>query len=72
MTNVELLEQKINESGLKIKYIADCLGISRTLLWQKANGQKPFNQYEINGLCRILDIKSASEREAIFFAPDVD
>lgn len=72
MTNVNLLDKKINDSGLKIKFIADCLGISRALLWQKLKGKKPFNQYEISGLCRILDIQTQEEREAIFFAQNVD
>ena len=72
MTDVNLLGKKIDDSGLKIKYIADCLGISRSLFWQKARGKKPFNQYEINILCKLLNIRTVLEKESIFFASDVD
>lgn len=72
MTNVKLLKKKIDESGLKINFIADCIGISRQLLWKKINNIKPFDQYEMSKLCRILKIDSKDEKELIFFADDVD
>lgn len=72
MTNVELLKNKIDSSGLKLMFIAECIGISRQLLWKKINNTKPFDQYEINKLCRILNINSKEEKYAIFFAEDVD
>lgn len=72
MTDVELLNKKISDSGLKLKYIADCLGISRSLLWQKLKNIKPFNQYEIDILCKTLNITDLHEKELIFFAKVVD
>lgn len=67
MTNTELLKDKIHESGLKYGYIADKLGISRTSLYLKVNGNKEFNQREISILCELLQIKSLEEKELIFF-----
>lgn len=72
MTNTGLLKQKITESGLKISFIADFVGISRQLLWKKINNQTPFNQYEIEKMCTVLKITKLSEKEAIFFAKNVD
>ena len=72
MTNTKLLQIKINESGLKIGFIAEYVGISRQLLWKKINNKTPFNQYEIEKLCNILKITTLREKEAIFFASDVD
>lgn len=68
MTNSDLLKQIIDESGLKIGYIASFVGISRQLLWKKVNNLTPFNQYEIDKLCEVLKITSLRQKEAIFFA----
>ena len=68
MTNSDLLKQIIEESGLKIGYIASFVGISRQLLWKKVNNLTPFNQYEIDKLCEVLKITSLRQKEAIFFA----
>lgn len=72
MTNKELLKQKIDESGLKVSFIADFVGISRQLLWKKVNNKTPFNQFEIEKMCSVLKITKLSEKEAIFFARYVD
>lgn len=68
MTNSDLLKQVIDESGLKIGFIASFVGISRQLLWKKVNNLTPFNQYEIDKLCEVLKITSLRQKEAIFFA----
>lgn len=68
MTNTELLKKVIEESGLKIGFIANYVGISRQLLWKKINNLTPFNQYEIDKLCDILKITSLKRKESIFFA----
>lgn len=72
MTNTKMLQDKISESGLKIGFIAERVGISRQLLWKKVNNKTPFNQYEIEKLCGVLKISTLKEKEAIFFAPNVD
>lgn len=68
MTNTELLKEKIEQSGLKIIFIADFVGISRQLLWKKINNKTTFNQYEIEKMCCVLNITRLTEKEAIFFA----
>ena len=67
MTNTNLLRQKIEESGLKLQFIADKLGISRATLTAKINGTSEFNQTEIQTLCDLLNIKSLKEKNSIFF-----
>jgi hypothetical protein len=48
------------------------MGLSRTGLYNKMNNRRPFNQHEIESLCRLLQIQSAEEKVAIFFADIVD
>lgn len=72
MTNTTLLKEKIRQSGLKLTFIAQYMGLSRAGLYNKINNKRPFNQYEIDKLCRVLKIKSAKEVEDIFFARWVD
>ena len=68
MTNTKLLKKTIDESGLKIGFIADCVGISRQLLWRKINNLSSFNQYEIDNICKVLRITNLKLKESIFFA----
>lgn len=70
MTDTELLKKKINESGLRFNFIAEKLGLSRSGLYQKINGNNEFTQSEIVKLCEILNIKSIQERQVIFFKRD--
>lgn len=72
MTNVELLKEKIASSGLKVSYIASQCGLSRSGLWKKINNITPFNQYEIEKICNVLDINIPQEKEQIFFTSSVD
>lgn len=72
MTNTNLLKLKITASGLKISFIAEFVGISRQLLWKKINNKTPFNQFEIEKMCTVLKIEDLTEKEAIFFAENVD
>lgn len=72
MTNSKLLKQKIRESGLKMIFIAQYVGISRCALYNKINNLRPFTQYEIAKMCLVLKIDELHEKEAIFFAHDVN
>ena len=71
MTNVELLRQKIEESGYKIYFIAEKLGITPQGLYLKLNNTNQFKASEIQKLCRILDITDSGEMKAIFFVEEV-
>ena len=72
MTDTKMLRDVIAQSGLKIGFIARVIGISRAALYRKINNESPFNQFEIEKLCSVLPIKTLREKEAIFFAKDVD
>lgn len=68
MTNTDLLKEAITKSGLKMGFIASFVGVSRQVLWKKINNISPFNQYEIDKMCEVLNITSLKRKEAIFFA----
>lgn len=68
MTNTKLLNEKIAESGLKRKFIAEKLGLSTYGLQRKIENVTEFKASEISALCDVLDIKTATEKEKIFFA----
>lgn len=72
MTNTQKLKEKIDESGLKIGFIAEKLDISYHWLKQKIDGKVHFKAYEIKILCEVLGISDLEERESIFFADDVE
>lgn len=72
MTNTKLLREKMDNSGLKTSYIAEKLGLSVTQFRRKINNLYSFDQCEISVLCDLLRITSLKEKEAIFFAKNVD
>ena len=67
MTNSVLLRAKIQKSGLKVEYIANVLNISRSTLWKKINNKTPFDQYQIQKMCDILNIHKLEDIRDIFF-----
>lgn len=69
MTNTELLEEKIAESGYKKSYIAKAIGLKSVYgLTKKIRNENEFKAKEINALCDLLNIDSLDEKERIFFA----
>lgn len=66
MTNTEVLREKIQESGLKLIYIAEKLGIDPRTLALKMNGKYEFKQSEIAVMMDLLRL-TAEERDLIFF-----
>lgn len=66
MTNTALLRQRIKDSGLKLQYIADYIGISRVSLTMKIENASEFRQTEIKKLCEVLRIETAEEKTLIF------
>lgn len=71
MTNKELLNERIEKSGLKKGYIAIVLGMTPGSLSHKIANRRDFKASEINALCELLGIDTLEEKEAIFFAPEV-
>jgi hypothetical protein len=72
MTNTTLLRKRIEDSGLKLQFIADKMGISRFALLQKIENRTEFRVSEVAALCILLDIKTMTEKERIFFAKEVE
>ena len=68
MTNQELLEKKILESGKKKGYLAKKCGLSRMGFLNCVKGDALFNTSHVKILCEELNITSLKERESIFFA----
>lgn len=67
MTDVELLNAKIDESGLKRNFIAEQLGITPQGFYLKTSGKNEFTASQIQKLCDLLRITTQREIKAIFF-----
>jgi hypothetical protein len=68
MTNTELLMEYFKNSGLKLGFIAEKVGLSRYGLAKKINNDTEFKASEIEKLCELLHITSMEDRSRIFFA----
>ena len=64
--DAQLLDAKIEASGLKTNFIIEKLGLSANGFYKKKNGQTPFRISEVYVLCDLLHIDD-SEKEKIFF-----
>ena len=71
MTNKNLLEKHIENSGYKKSFIAKKLGITSYGFMLKVNNKSEFKASEIETLCTLLNIGIA-ERMDIFFVQKVD
>lgn len=71
MLNAQLLDDRIEKSGLKIGFLVETLGLSRNGFDKKRKGRIPFRAAEIYVLCDLLKL-SDTDREDIFFAKDVE
>lgn len=72
MTDTKKLRQRIKESGLKLLYIAERLGISCYSLSLKLENKREFKSSEISALCIVLNINDLEEKEELFFKKKVD
>lgn len=72
MTNTKLLEKLIKDSGLKLSFIAEKLGITRQALYKKINGRAQFTGPEIKIMCELLKLKTWAKIKPVFFADNVD
>lgn len=69
MADLELLEKKINDTGMTMVAIAEKTGILRETLYNKLRGISEFKASEISRISNVLRLSSA-ERDEIFF--DID
>ena len=68
MVDTEKLRNKVASSGLKYKFLAEELGLSRYGLQLKIDGKNDFTTSEVARLCELLRISTLTEKEAIFFS----
>lgn len=71
MVNITLLRKKIDESGYKLKYIAEQCGLTYQGFLPKLNGEREFTVRESWILKDLLKL-SDDEWKAIFFSEKVD
>lgn len=68
MTNTELLEKKIKESGKKISYLAQKCSLSYAGFRNCVINKAEFKASHIDILCNELNIIDLNEKQNIFFA----
>lgn len=68
MTDSEALKKIIKSKGLKLKYVAEYLGLSAYGFQLKIENKQEFKTSEISALCELLCITNLKEKEKIFFA----
>ncbi len=66
MVRLEVLKDRMDDSGMTMTAIANKSGISRVTLYNKLDGRGEFKVSEISALCRVLHM-SDLERDSIFF-----
>lgn len=67
MTNGQLLEEKIQQSGLKKAFIAEKIGVTPNTLTALLNNKAEFKASQICAICKVLNISDDAEVKAIFF-----
>lgn len=72
MTDSIRLRELINDKGLKLKYVAEYIGLSSYGLSLKMKNEKEFKTSEVSALCELLEIKSLKMKEEIFFSAEDD
>ena len=68
MTNTELLNQLIQEKGLKKVFLAKEVGLSPQGFYNCVHNLAEFRASQIERLCDLLGVESLEQKEAIFFA----
>ncbi len=72
MTDSVLLRKKIESKGLKLKFVAEYLGLSPYGFQLKVENKQEFKTSEVAALCELLEIRTLGEKERIFFAKKDD
>lgn len=71
MTDFNLLQEKIKESGMMVSAIAEKSGIERYTLYNRLKGRGEFTATEIVNLTSTLRLNK-SERDKIFLSSNVN
>lgn len=72
MTNTVLLKKLISEKGLKMKFVAEYLGLSAYGFQLKVENKQEFKISEVSALCELLAVESLEKKESIFFTTKDD
>jgi hypothetical protein len=72
LTDSVLLRKKIESKGLKLKFVAEYLGLSPYGFQLKVENKQEFKTSEVAALCELLEIRTLGEKERIFFAKKDD
>ena len=67
MTDTLKLRQRIKDSGFRLGYVAQVLGISQYTLQKKLDNDSEFKISEVDALAKLLGL-SPTEKNALFFA----
>ena len=70
MVNSNMLKKKIDDSWMKIKYVAVQIGLTPAGFYKKINNESEFKVSEVVAITRVLGL-SSNERDEIFFGSDV-
>lgn len=70
MVNTQLLDKKIDESGLRISYITEQMGITRQAFDKKKKNAYRFRVAEMYVLADLLKLNNEEKKE-IFFAEEL-
>lgn len=70
MTDFNLLQEKIKESGMMVSAIAEKSGIDRNTLYNRLKGRGEFTATEIVNLTSTLRLNK-NERDKIFLSKNV-
>ncbi|MCD8005091.1 MAG: toxin-antitoxin system, antitoxin component, Xre family protein [Oscillospiraceae bacterium] len=71
MTDTEMLREKIEQSGYKLRFIAQKIGITYQAFLNKINNRSEFRANENQALYVLLGL-TEEERVEIFFTRKVD
>ena len=71
MTDLKLLKNIIDDSGMTMVAISQKTGILRETLYNRLNGKGEFTASEIVSLSKVLNLSSA-DRAEIFFGEKVE
>lgn len=67
MIDTMALKELIARNGLKMKFVAEYLGLSPYGFQLKVENKQEFKTSEVAALCELLKINSLKEKEQIFF-----
>ena len=66
MTDTDKFKRAVTSRGLKYRFLAEKLGISRAALWMKINNETEFKVSEVTVLSNIMGL-TRKEVDEIFF-----